>query len=93
MGGLADDGAPCRLEFLAQALTLPAEPLESALERLALSFGAFRALAQDLDLAARRRIGAMDPARPGYARSLKNSTSTKFWVARLLRAAGMAGTR
>jgi hypothetical protein len=28
--------APCGLEFLAQALTLPAEPPESALECLAL---------------------------------------------------------
>jgi hypothetical protein len=55
---LPTTGAPCALDFLVQVLTLPAEPLDSALERLALSFGAFRALAQDLDVAARRRIGA-----------------------------------
>jgi hypothetical protein len=35
-GGLLTTGAPCGLEFLAQALTLPAEPPEYALECLAL---------------------------------------------------------
>jgi hypothetical protein len=33
---LLTTGAPCGLEFLAQALTLPAEPPEYALECLAL---------------------------------------------------------
>ncbi|HKA60326.1 MAG TPA: hypothetical protein VKD28_17045 [Gemmatimonadales bacterium] len=47
-------GAPRGLEFLAQPLILPSEPLDFALERLVLAFGPFRALTQDVDLPAQR---------------------------------------
>jgi hypothetical protein len=56
---LPSTGAPCGLELVAQALILASEPLDFAPEGLALSFRAFGALPQDVDLAVRGcRIGA-----------------------------------
>ena len=70
--GLPTTGAPCGLEFLAQALTLPAEPLTPRWSA-SRSRSARSARSRGISISLRgSNRGAMDPARRGYARSLKN---------------------